>query len=879
MSHVIPIVSSSPPPLDDDDAGLEWNDEDDDFGHFTSAGHIETDPAFHIDVDSSRSDVSLPGDNLTIIKVETISSLNVNTNSSDSVSSVEDGSGNSTNITKSCLETNTFIVENIAQCPEKKVDTLTSENLAPVNENFQYCDGPSTENDSQGSIASEFAEKPTIEYDSSSVMTNNESVYSNTSTIDSGVFSTDLSPSTHPVSTLCHSSEYLDKPGALVQSLEEFNTADPSSDQINGSLQGGCSVNADSEDWSDFNAAFDNDSLIADSFNEDTQSTVTGEQNLETGKVYYEMIQSMQSVPLVNGVEPQEIKPISIEVLKEASSTVAGVQESGPNSPESELHTKSDPQKDDSEWGDFDCKVSDTFNEIDPKRNKDSPNNHFLQNSMSVEDNEGISQDNLDLHNVLKTEDSLLSANILQTTVGMAETNGENSIEYKVSDSVKEAHLVENADEDEFGTFRTAFDKKDSDSQEVDPVTFRTSVFETEEENTSNYIVVPRQTEIKDSTFQDQAEEEDFGNFNVAGHVEEPEPVEFADFGTADKSSDRNVLKDNESDDMKKIEDDNDWADFDEASPVQPTEPSYLSTENNFSRPLEADESKVHKLEKAIVSCFPVPSDPGDSASLDNLRDSSEGLEHKTSPSSAEEMTLTTLDTVVELGLSNPLEAKQQSWTVVQHPSKRDPKVRLWSHLKDVDSSHALQYGWSTSHCSQEVFITLHIDTQNVLFTQKKQAVPYFASGLSILEPIRGGADSKNSRHTMAPATLLGTSRLDQSQNITSVQDIPPVDFDWSSSGLTNPLTANTLDLDFLVVQGGDSYEKTSDEWDWVFKTDCQESTRPSLQPLEDILKKSTPTAKLATYEALSPEALRILDRMPDLSFMHSRVLMFPVKQ
>lgn len=56
------------------------------------------------------------------------------------------------------------------------------------------------------------------------------------------------------------------------------------------------------------------------------------------------------------------------------------------------------------------------------------------------------------------------------------------------------------------------------------------------------------------------------------------------------------------------------------------------------------------------------------------------------------------------------------------------------------------------------------------LFTQKKQAVPYFASGLSILEPIRGGADSKNSRHTMAPATLLGTSRLDQSQNITSVQ-------------------------------------------------------------------------------------------------------------
>lgn len=64
-----------------------------------------------------------------------------------------------------------------------------------------------------------------------------------------------------------------------------------------------------------------------------------------------------------------------------------------------------------------------------------------------------------------------------------------------------------------------------------------------------------------------------------------------------------------------------------------------------------------------------------------------------------------------------------------------------------------------------------------------------------------------------------------------------------------------------------------------VFKAENQDSARIPLQPLEEILKKTTPTAKFVTNEVLSPEAVRILEKMPDLSFMHSAVLMFPVKQ
>ncbi|WAR18989.1 hypothetical protein MAR_000827 [Mya arenaria] len=58
-------------------------------------------------------------------------------------------------------------------------------------------------------------------------------------------------------------------------------------------------------------------------------------------------------------------------------------------------------------------------------------------------------------------------------------------------------------------------------------------------------------------------------------------------------------------------------------------------------------------------------------------------------------------------------------------------------------------------------------------------------------------------------------------------------------------------------------------------------SLKPSIQPLESLLAnmKTTPTFKLTNQERdMSQEAAKIVQSLPDLSFMKSNVLMFPVK-
>uniref|UniRef100_A0A8C6WH22 Uncharacterized protein n=1 Tax=Neogobius melanostomus TaxID=47308 RepID=A0A8C6WH22_9GOBI len=79
-----------------------------------------------------------------------------------------------------------------------------------------------------------------------------------------------------------------------------------------------------------------------------------------------------------------------------------------------------------------------------------------------------------------------------------------------------------------------------------------------------------------------------------------------------------------------------------------------------------------------------------------------------------------------------------------------------------------------------------------------------------------------------------------------SVQEaLPPVQFDWSSSGLTNPLDGTRLFVLWL--------HSCVRSLTWL--TLCR-------RPRRD--------------ENLSEEALKVISRFPDLSFMTAKVLMFP---
>jgi len=56
----------------------------------------------------------------------------------------------------------------------------------------------------------------------------------------------------------------------------------------------------------------------------------------------------------------------------------------------------------------------------------------------------------------------------------------------------------------------------------------------------------------------------------------------------------------------------------------------------------------------------------------------------------------------------------------------------------------------------------------------------------------------------------------------------------------------------------------------------CEASTSNSL--VQQILASSQSTPVTYSRQGLSPEAVRVLDGLPDLSFLQAKLLMFPVR-
>uniref|UniRef100_A0A3B4XC65 Aftiphilin clathrin-binding box domain-containing protein n=2 Tax=Seriola TaxID=8160 RepID=A0A3B4XC65_SERLL len=93
---------------------------------------------------------------------------------------------------------------------------------------------------------------------------------------------------------------------------------------------------------------------------------------------------------------------------------------------------------------------------------------------------------------------------------------------------------------------------------------------------------------------------------------------------------------------------------------------------------------------------------------------------------------------------------------------------------------------------------------------------------------------------------------------------LPPVQFDWSSSGLTNPLDGvdpELYELTTAKLDPGGSGSRVADAFARLMST---------------MEKTSTSTRKPRKDENLSEEAAKVIAGLPDLSFMQAKVLMFP---
>ncbi|XP_016139706.1 aftiphilin-like isoform X5 [Sinocyclocheilus grahami] len=195
----------------------------------------------------------------------------------------------------------------------------------------------------------------------------------------------------------------------------------------------------------------------------------------------------------------------------------------------------------------------------------------------------------------------------------------------------------------------------------------------------------------------------------------------------------------------------------------------------------------------------------------------------------------------------------------------------VWQQLQDVNNAYGLRYQWGGSHTNKALLCSLGIDTRNILFTgHKKQPVivPMYAASLGMLEPTKEPVKPVSAAEMIASiaqspsvATELNTCPPDTAQ-----ESLPPVQFDWSSSGLTNPLDGVDPELYELTqakldVSGGSS--RVVDAFARLMSTVEKTSTSTSRKPVQK-------------EENLSEEARRVISGLPDLSFMQAKVLMFP---
>ncbi|NXD15561.1 AFTIN protein, partial [Nothocercus nigrocapillus] len=247
--------------------------------------------------------------------------------------------------------------------------------------------------------------------------------------------------------------------------------------------------------------------------------------------------------------------------------------------------------------------------------------------------------------------------------------------------------------------------------------------------------------------------------------------------------------------------------------------------------------------------------------------------------------------------LNHLLEASEKQMKTEDTLANSGELMDVWRELQDIHDAYGLRYQWGGSHSNKKLLCSLGIDTRNILFTgNKKQPVivPMYAAGLGMLEPTKEPLKPLSAAEKIASigqtppvSPEMNTCTPDQFQ-----ESLPPVQFDWSSSGLTNPLDASggstLLNLDFFGPVDDSSSSSTTtipgvDPELYELTTSKLETSNTSSRVtdafarlMSTVEKASTSTRKPKKEEHLSEEAAKVISSLPDLTFMHAKVLMFP---
>ncbi|CAO4377544.1 unnamed protein product [Caenorhabditis nigoni] len=200
---------------------------------------------------------------------------------------------------------------------------------------------------------------------------------------------------------------------------------------------------------------------------------------------------------------------------------------------------------------------------------------------------------------------------------------------------------------------------------------------------------------------------------------------------------------------------------------------------------------------------------------------------------------------------------------------------KLWLSLRFIEEAISLKFDWKQSEIKRNHFKALKIQPITVKKETRATAAAIFDTS-NLLLPI--------------PITQHSTSSEDQQKTLTSPAvdspSVPAVDFDWDTSGLTNPMNrANQcsaiIDVDFLGSNGvATAYTSTlqQDLEQFGLTNGSAKSNSNGSSILENLMSRTNgSTSRYRTPEVLSLDARQLLERLPDLQYLQSEVLMFPV--
>lgn len=210
---------------------------------------------------------------------------------------------------------------------------------------------------------------------------------------------------------------------------------------------------------------------------------------------------------------------------------------------------------------------------------------------------------------------------------------------------------------------------------------------------------------------------------------------------------------------------------------------------------------------------------------------------------------------------------------------------KLWLSLRVIEEAISLKFDWKQSEIRKNHFKSLKINPITVKKETRATAAAIFdTSNLLLPTPIQHQSSSES--HDLKTSSS-STPSVDS-------PSVPAVDFDWDTSGLTNPMnranqSSAIIDVDFLSTNGvATAYTSTLQKDLEQFGLNGVKTTAASSNGstiLETLMSQANGTAgganhhghRYRTPEVLSLDARKLLERLPDLQYLQSEVLMFPV--